>query len=205
MGIKNTKVDVYIASAAPFAQPVLKHLRQLIHKACPSVEEKIKWGMPSFEYCGLLGGFASFKHHCSFGFWKAALMKDKLLMENAKSEAAMGHLGKITSLKDLPTDKKITSWIKEAMKLNEEGKKVMKKKAVTNRQVIVPAEIQTTLQKNKKALIIFESFSASAKKEYIDWITEAKTSDTKTKRLMQAIEWIAEGKPRNWKYMKAYR
>ncbi len=205
MGIKNTKVDVYIASAAPFAQPVLKHLRQLIHKACPSVEEKIKWGMPSFEYSGLLCGFAAFKQHCTFGFWKAALMNDKLLMENAKSEAAMGHLGKITSLKDLPTDKKIISWIKEAMKLNEQGKKVMKKKAVTNRQIIVPAEIQTTLQKNKKALTIFESFSSSAKKEYIDWITEAKTSDTKIKRLRQAIEWIAEGKLRNWKYMKAYR
>lgn len=205
MGFKNSKVDAYIAKAAPFAQPVLKHLRRLIHKACPPVAENIKWGMPSFEYKGMLCGFASFKQHCSFGFWKAALMKDKILMENARSETAMGHLGKITSLKDLPPDKKIIAWIREAMKLNEEGKKIVKAKPVTEKELVIPVAILTAIRKNKKAGIVFEKFSPSARKEYIDWITEAKAAETKNRRLTQAIEWIAEGKPRNWKYMKEYR
>lgn len=204
MASKNPRVDAYISKAAPFAQPVLNHLRSLIHKTCPSVEETIKWGMPSFEYKGILCGFASFKQHCTFGFWKASLMKDKVLMENARSEVAMGHLGRITSLKDLPSDKKITGWIKEAMKLNEEGKKVVKAKPVVKKELVIPAYIPTAIKKNKKAWSTFEQFSPSAKNEYVDWITEAKTEETKNKRLVQAIEWMADGKPRNWKYMKEW-
>jgi uncharacterized protein YdeI (YjbR/CyaY-like superfamily) len=201
----NPGVDAYISKAAPFAQPVLNHLRRLVHKTCPEVEENIKWGMPSFEYKGLLCGFASFKQHCTFGFWKASLMKDKVLMENARSESAMGHLGRITSLKDLPSDKKITAWIKEAMKLNEEGKKVVKAKPVVKKDLVIPAYIPREIKKNKKAWGTFEKFSPSAKKEYVEWITEAKSEETSNKRLLQAIEWMAEGKPRNWKYMKEYR
>ena len=204
MASKNPRVDAYISKAAPFAQPVLNHLRSLIHKICPSVEETIKWGMPSFEYKGILCGFASFKQHCTFGFWKASLMKDKVLMENARSEVAMGHLGRITSLKDLPSDKKITGWIKEAMKLNEEGKKVVKAKPVVKKELVIPAYIPTAIKKNKKAWSTFEQFSPSAKNEYVYWITEAKTEETKNKRLVQAIEWMADGKPRNWKYMKEW-
>ncbi len=204
MASKNPRVDAYISKAAPFAQPVLNHLRSLIHKTCPSVEETIKWGMPSFEYKGILCGFASFKQHCTFGFWKASLMKDKVLMENARSEVAMGHLGRITSLKDLPSDKKITGWIKEAMKLNEEGKKVVKAKPVVKKELVIPAYIPTAIKKNKKAWSTFEQFSPSAKNEYVYWITEAKTEETKNKRLVQAIEWMADGKPRNWKYMKEW-
>ena len=205
MPIKNPSVDAYISKAAPFAQPILTHLRGLVHKACPEVAENIKWGMPSFEYKGLLCGFASFKQHCSFGFWKAALMKDKILIENARSEAAMGHLGKITSLKDLPSDKKIITWIKEAMQLNEEGKKIVKAKPISHKELSVPGYITTALKKHRKALTIFEAFSTSAKKEYVEWITEAKTEETKNKRMAQAVEWIAAGKPRNWKYMKEYQ
>ena len=204
MASKNPRVDAYISKAAPFAQPVLNHLRSLIYKTCPSVEETIKWGMPSFEYKGILCGFASFKQHCTFGFWKASLMKDKVLMQNARSEVAMGHLGRITSLKDLPSDKKITGWIKEAMKLNEEGKKVVKAKPVVKKELVIPAYIPTAIKKNKKAWSTFEQFSPSAKNEYVDWITEAKTEETKNKRLVQAIEWMADGKPRNWKYMKEW-
>ena len=161
--------------------------------------------MPSFEYKGMLCGFASFKQHCTFGFWKASLMKDKVLMENARSESAMGHLGRITSLKDLPSDKKITAWIKEAMKLNEEGKKVVKAKPVVKKDLVIPAYIPTAIKKNKKAWGVFEKFSPSAKKDYVEWIDEAKSEETRNKRLLQAIEWMAEGKPRNWKYMKEYQ
>lgn len=205
MPAKNPQVDAYIAKSADFAKPVLKHLRKLVHGACPQVEEKLKWGMPSFEYKGLLCGIASFKQHCIFGFWKAALMKDKILMENARSETAMGHLGKITSLKDLPSDKKITAWIKEAMKLNENGVKIQKAKPIKEQALAIPEYFVKEVKKNRKAWVTFEAFSASAKKEYIDWVREAKTEETRSKRLSQSIEWMAEGKPRNWKYMKKYQ
>ena len=201
---KNPAIDHYINRAQPFAQPILIHLRKLVHQACPTVEENIKWGMPSFEYKGLMCGFAAFKNHCTFGFWKASLMNDPVLMQNAKTENSMGHLGRITSIKDLPSDKKILAYIKEAMKLNDEGIKVAKAKPITKNELIIPAEILTVINKNKKALATFESFSPSNKREYIDWINEAKTEATKYKRLTQAIEWMEEGKPRNWKYMKEF-
>ncbi len=200
----NKKVDEYISKAQTFAQPILKHLRNLIHQTCPEVEENIKWGMPSFEYKGLMCGIASFKQHCIFNFWKAALMKDIVLMENAKSEIAMGHLGRITSLKDLPSDKKIVAYIKEAMKLNDEGIKLIKATPVTTKDLIIPVEILKAIKKNSAAYKTFDTFSTSNKKEYIQWIVEAKTNETKNKRLAQAIEWMSEGKPRNWKYMKSY-
>ena len=200
----NKLIDAYIEKAQPFAQPILQHLRSLIHKACTDVEEKFKWGMPSFEYKGLMCGVASFKHHCILNFWKASLMSDSVLIENAKEETSMGHLGRITSLKDLPSDKKIIGHIKEAMKLNDEGIKVVKAKPTTNEELAVPDKILKAIKKNNTAYKTFEAFSASNKKEYIYWIKEAKTEATKEKRLTQAIEWMAEGKPRNWKYMKKY-
>ncbi len=198
------RIDIYIEKVQPFAKPILIHLRKLIHETCTDVEENIKWGMPSFEYDGLMCGFAAFKQHCTFVFWKASLMKDPVLMLNAKSETSMGHLGRITSLKDLPSDKKIIAYIKEAMRLNKEGVKVVKAKPVSPKELHVPDEILKFIKKNSKAFATFKAFSASNKKEYLDWITEAKTNTTKEKRLTQAIEWMAEGKPRNWKYMKKY-
>ncbi len=201
----NPAIDNYINKAQPFAQPIIIHLRKLVHQACPTVEENLKWGMPSFEYKGLMCGFAAFKNHCTFGFWKASLMKDPMLMETAKSEVAMGHLGRITSLKDLPNDKKIIGYIKEAMKLNDDGIKLVKAKPITKKELVIPDEILAIIKKNKKAFATFEAFSPSNKREYIDWITEAKNQTTKDSRLAQAIEWMAEGKPRNWKYMKEYK
>ncbi|MCX6208131.1 MAG: DUF1801 domain-containing protein [Bacteroidetes bacterium] len=201
----NIVVDNYIKKAAPFAQPILVHLRKLVHSACPTVEENIKWGMPSFEYKGLMCGFAAFKNHCTFGFWKAVLMKDPMLVANAKTEVAMGHLGRITSIEDLPSDKKIIGYIKEAMQLNDDGIKVTKTKPITVKELVIPKHILETIKKNKKAFATFEVFSTSNKRDYVEWIAEAKTQATKDSRLAQAIEWMAEGKPRNWKYMKEYR
>ncbi len=203
MAIKLNPIDQYISKAQPFAQPILSHFRKLVHDTCPDVEEKLKWGMPHFDYKGqMMCSMASFKQHCAFGFWKAAIMKDSILIENAKSESAMGHLGKITSLKDLPSDKKIISWIKEAMKLNEEGKIVPKPKPTEKdkKELTVPPALQTALNKNKKAKSTFENFAYSHRKEYIQWITEAKTDVTRDKRIATTIEWLAEGKGRNWKY-----
>jgi uncharacterized protein YdeI (YjbR/CyaY-like superfamily) len=202
MATKEKAFDTYIAKSADFAKPILNHIRELVHKACPDVEEKMKWSMPFFDYKGeMLCHMASFKQHAVMGFWKAPLMKDPILVENAKSEAAMGHLGKISSLKDLPPDKKIIAWIKEAMALNDKGIKLAAKpKAADKKELVVPDYFLKALSKNKKALQIFTAFPYSHKKEYVQWITEAKTEETKNKRMASAIEMIAENKSRNWKY-----
>ncbi|MBK6913690.1 MAG: YdeI/OmpD-associated family protein [Ignavibacteriales bacterium] len=200
---KDPRIDLYISRSAEFAKPILIHIRELLHKACPDVEETIKWGFPHFEYKGPLCDMAAFKQHCSFGFWKAALMKDKTLIANAKSESAMGHYGKITSIKDLPSDKKIIAHITDAIILNEKGIKLPPRKIITaKKEIVVPDYFLKQLMKNKKAFTTFENFSPSHKREYIEWVTEAKTDETKNRRMETAIEWMTEGKSRNWKYMK---
>ena len=205
MGTKDKRIDAYIAKSADFAKPILNHIRSLVHKACPDVEETMKWSFPHFDYKGeMMCSMAAFKQHCAFGFWKASLMKDPVLMQNAKSETAMGHLGRITSLKDIPPDKKMIDFIKEAMKLNDAGVKIIKPKTVAKKELVIPEYFTDAVMKNKKAWATFEKFSPSNKKEYVEWITGAKTDETRNSRLKQAIEWMAEGKPRNWKYMKEY-
>ncbi len=200
----NKSIDAYIAKSADFAKPIFNHLRELIHTTCPDVEEKMKWSMPFFDYKGeMMCNMASFKQHCAFGFWKGSIMKDPILRETAASEAAMGHLGKITSLKDLPSDKKIIAWIKEAMILNDNGIKLPPKPKVTEtKELAVPDYFSKALAKNKKAKTEFDAFPPGKKKDYIVWLTEAKSGDTRNKRMETAIEWIAEGKGRNWKYEK---
>lgn len=199
----NPQVDQYILKSKDFAQPILHHLRALIHHACPEVEEKMKWSMPFFDYKGeMMCNLAAFKQHCAMGFWKAALMKDKVLLENASSETSMGHLGRITSLKDLPSDKKILSWIKEAMLLNDKGIKVQKEKQPPSALPEIHPEFKKALKANPLAMDSYTGFTPGAKKEYILWIHEAKSDATRNKRILQAVEWIAEGKKRNWKYEK---
>lgn len=203
---KDKRVDEYIAKAQPFAQPILKHLRGLVHKACPEVEETIKWGMPSFEYKGPMYGFAAFKKHCAVGFWKASLMKDPhgLLTKAQDEKTSMGNLGCIASLKDLPSDRIMLSYLKDAVRLNDEGIKVVKT-VKPKKAFVVDIDLKASLSKNKKANACFTEFSESNKREYNDWILEAKTEVTKLKRIEQAVEWMSEGKPRNWKYMKKYQ
>ena len=202
MGKKEKIIDDYISKSADFAKPILNHLRELVHKTCPDVEEKMKWSFPHFDYKNeMMCSMAAFKQHCVFGFWKAAIMKDPVLVETAKSEVAMGHLGKITSLKDLPSNKTITAWIKEAMLLNEQGIKLPAKAKPTNqKELVVPDYFTKALAKNKKAQQVFENYSYSHKKEYVEWITEAKTEVTRNKRMETALEWLSEGKSRHWKY-----
>lgn len=203
MAKKDPRVDSYIAKAQPFAKPILEHLRELVHKACPEVEETMKWSFPHFDYKGMMCSMASFKEHCAFSFWKASLMKAKTLVENAKSESAMGHLGRITSIKDLPPSKILISYIKEAKKLNDDGISLPKKpSSKEKKEIVVPEYFLKELKKNKSALKNFENFSPSNKKEYVMWIIEAKTEETLKKRITTSIEWLADGKPRNWKYMK---
>ena len=203
MGKTDKRIDDYIKKSAEFAKPILSHLRKLVHNACPSVEETTKWGFPHFQYKGaILCSMASFKQHCAFGFWKASLMsdRDKLFVQG---EAAMGHLGKITSMKDLPSDKVLTAYIKEAAKLNEEGIKLpTRSKSTEKKELTVPEYFKKALSKNKKALSTFGNFSYSNKKEYVEWVTEAKTEETRNSRMETSIEWMAQGKIRNWKYLK---
>ena len=197
------RIDAYIDKSASFAQPILTHLRDLVHQACPDVEETMKWSMPHFDYKGVMCSMASFKQHCSFSFWKAFLLNDPkgyIKERAAQGGEGMGHLGRITSLKDLPPDKVLIDLIKQAKRLNDEGVKLPSKEKKAPKELATPDYFLNELKKNKSALAVFENFSPSQKKEYVQWITEAKSEDTRNKRMATALEWIAEGKKRNWKY-----
>jgi uncharacterized protein YdeI (YjbR/CyaY-like superfamily) len=198
MGKKTREVDAYIAKAAPFARPILQKIRTLYHKACPEVEEVMKWSVPHFEYKGVLGGMAAFKEHASFGFWKASLMRDPLKLFDGSNPGMGGR--KVTDVAELPDDKVLLEYMREAIALNEQGAKVIKEKK-PKKELEVPDYLLAALKKNKKARAAFEAFSPSHKREYIEWITEAKQEATRERRLAQALEWMAQGKPRNWKYM----
>lgn len=201
MGTRNKRVDAYIAKAADFAKPVLSHLRELVHQACPEAQETIKWGFPHFEYQGILCSMASFKRHCAFGFWKAKLMAGYTKELQPVGETAMGHLGKITSVKDLPSDSKLRRLIREAAWLNETGAKV-ERPAATVKRLTIPAYFKKALSMNPKAKATFDAFSYSHKKDYVEWVTEARTEATKNKRMATSMEWLAAGKGRNWKYQR---
>jgi len=201
MGKTDKRVDNYISKSAEFAKPVLNHFRKIIHSECPEVLETMKWSFPHFEYKGMLCFMASFKNHCAFGFWKAELMKNSQKLFSGIGKTAMGNLGKIHCLDDLPSDKILKDCIREAMVLNENGIKLpTKKKSKIVKEIEIPSVLLTALRKNKTALDAFENFSYSHKKEYIEWITEAKTEVTRDKRIVTAVEWLSEGKSRNWKY-----
>ena len=196
MGKKDPRVDAYIAAAAPFARPILKSLRKSVHAACRDAEETLKWGHPHFLYRGMLCGMAAFKAHCAFGFWK-----DTLVVGADRAGGAMGQLGRITALSDLPPDKVIAGWIVKAMKLNEQGVPAPRKAAGKPRPApAVPADLAAALAKTPAARKTFADFSPSCKREYIEWITEAKREETRAKRLATTLEWLVQGKKRNWKY-----
>jgi uncharacterized protein YdeI (YjbR/CyaY-like superfamily) len=200
MGKKNPEIDAYIEKSAPFAQPILKRLRKLIHAACPDVEESIKWSCPHFVYHGMLCGMAAFKAHCTFGFWKAKLMKS--FAGAKKTDHAMGQYGRLTSIAELPADATVMAQIKEAALLNANGVKMPKAKAKPKQPLKIPAYFSSALKGNPKAFTTFQKFSPSHQREYVEWVTEAKTEATRQKRLATALEWLAEGKSRNWKYEK---
>lgn len=199
MGTRDPRVDAYIARSAEFARPILTHLREVVHAACPEVEETLKWSMPSFTYKGLLCGMAAFKAHCTFGFWKGALIMDR---NGARADDAMGQFGRITGVSSLPPRKVLAGYVKEAMRLNDEGIQPVRPRPGSRKPLPVPPDLRAALAKHRKARETFAGMSPSHRREYIEWITEAKGEDTRRKRLDTAIEWLAEGKPRNWKYLK---
>ncbi|MEP6483758.1 MAG: YdeI/OmpD-associated family protein [Rudaea sp.] len=196
MAKRDPRVDAYIEKSPDFAKPILDHIRTLVLATCPDAEETIKWRMPAFAHHGLLCAMAAFKNHCGF-----VLFKHKLVFEDATtSEKAMGQFGRITTIAELPPAKTMATYIRKAMKLNESGVK-MPRPPAQKRALTIPPDFSAALKKNKRAFAAFEKFPPGQKREYVEWITEAKREETRSKRLAQAIEWIAEGKPRNWKYL----
>jgi uncharacterized protein YdeI (YjbR/CyaY-like superfamily) len=202
----DSRIDAYIARSRPFAQPLLNHLRELVHQACPGVVETIKWSRPFFEYKGvILGNMSAFKEHCSFGFWGeeiSAVLRDARVLQ----PDAMGSLGRLTHIEDLPTNKQMLDLLRRAAAFIDSGQytspiaarhKIVK--APTPR-VEAPPEFTRALKANKKASVAFAAFSPSCKREYVEWIANAKRAETREKRITTAIDWISEGKQRNWKY-----
>lgn len=187
----DSRVDAYIAKAAPFAKPILQHIRLLVHTAYPAIEETIKWNFPHFIHKGTVCSMASFKEHCAFGFWKAAIMKDPKNILEIKDRGAMGHFNRIISLKDLPSDKILIAYIKEAVGLNEAAIKLPSKpKATIKKELPIPAELAIALKKNKKAAAAFNQSTPGHRNKYVTWIAEAKTAVTKEKRIAATIERI---------------
>ncbi len=200
------RIDAYLTVAKPFARPIVTHLRALIHEACPDVEEDVKWGRPFFLHNGkILCNVSAFKAHCSFGFWVAEIGK-VLKQDGVLRDSGMGSLSKITSLRDLPPDQQLIGYIRQAAALIDSGRG--DNRIVAARRVVkapklpieTPAEFAAAIKKSKAASKEFEAFSPSCKREYVEWIADAKRSETRERRIAQAIEWIAEGKQRNWKY-----
>jgi uncharacterized protein YdeI (YjbR/CyaY-like superfamily) len=198
------RVDAYIENAAPFAQPILAHLRKLMHQACPRAGESIKWGMPFFIQQGvIIASMAAFKQHCAFGFWGKEMRK-VLAKDGLKASSGMGSLGRITELAALPRDRALLAYMSQAATLVESGertKSIDRPKNRAKKTVRVPPELTAALKKSKMATKVFSEFSPSCQREYALWIAEAKRPETRRKRVKQAVEWIAQGKQRNWKYM----
>jgi len=193
----DARIDAYIAKAAPFAQPILEHLRKVLHEARPDVEETIKWSMPFFLLDGRpFANMAAFKQHCAFGFWKG-----RQVVGEAGSDEAMGQFGRLTSLSELPSKKELIGYIKKAVEQHHAVTTAPRKKAAAPKPPAeVPEDLTAALKKSAKARKTFEAFSPSHRREYIEWITEAKREETRAKRLATTIEWLTEGKARNWKY-----
>lgn len=198
MSSRDPRVDAYIARQADFARPILEYLRELVHEACPGIEETMKWSAPSFVHAGgIVCMMAAFKQHASFGYWQHALV-----MGDEAPREGMGSYGKLAALRDLPPRKTLLAHIRTAARLNEEGVRAagVRKKAAPRPVPEAPAELLAALRANPKAMAVFEAFPPGQQCEYIDWIAGAKRADTRVKRLAQAVEWMAEGKRRNWKY-----
>lgn len=169
-----------------------------MHENCPDCVEELKWSFPHFSYKGMLCSMAAFKQHCAFGFWNGAL----ILGEESRASEAMGHLGRITSLKDLPPKATLAKWIRRAMALNDAGVKVARTPKTPRPMLKMPLDFSVALKKNKKAQSVFDAFSPSKRRDYIEWIVSAKADARRAERLKTAVGWIAQGKSRNWKYEK---
>ena len=196
MASRDKRIDAYIAKAAPFARPILTHIRAVVHTACPDVEETLKWGAPAYTHHGILCITAAFKAHCALVLWRAPL-----IVGAVKSRDSRGHFGRLTTVKDLPSKAVLVGLLKQAVKLNESGATTSQRvKGKPKKSVATPADLAAGLKKSAKARAEWDDFSPSARREYIDWITEAKRPETRAERLKTTLQWVAQGKQRHWKY-----
>lgn len=196
---RDPRVDAYLARSAPFAQPILAHLRALVHRACPNVVETIKWSNPFFEHHGTLCFMSEFKQHCGFGFWHREMAAK---ISPQPSDKAMGNFGRITTLADLPPDRTLLRYLKTAITLNETRVPApgRTKSATSRPEAEVPPALTAALARNRAAAAAFAAFSPSHRREYCEWISEAKRDETRDERVATALAWLSEGKSRNWKY-----
>ena len=204
--MRNPAVDAYIAKSADFAKPILRHVRTLMHRGCPRIEEAIKWGVPTFEREGIVAMMAAFKRHVAFGFWSEKLIREKLGAEADRvfpKDAKLGMGGRrYLSRDELPPDAAILRAVKVAVALNESGerrKRVRKRKPPPK----APPDLAAALKKNSRARATWARIAPGQQREYVEWLTEAKQEATRKKRLAQTIEMLEAGKPRHWKYMKS--
>ena len=198
MANHDPRIDAYIARAAPFAQPILERIRTQVHAAVPAIEETIKWGAPAFVHAGgIVCIMAAFKQHAALNFWKHALLFD------SKPEEGMGSFGKLRSVNDLPPKKDFVALVRKAAALNEQGVKTptTRKPGQPKPPPEVPPDLAAALKRDKAAAKHFQAFPPGQQRDYVEWLTEARREETRQRRLAQAIEWIADGKPRNWKYL----
>lgn len=191
------RVDAYIEKSAAFAQPILRHLRDRVNLWCPEAVEAIKWGIPAWVYRGeLLCSMAAFKAHATFGFWRG---KDVTGEQSAELDA-MGQFGRMTSLDDVPDDARLKALLEKAMALVDGGEKAKRVLKHPKPELAVPPEFRAALDTNPGAAAHFDRFAPGQRRDYLEWITEAKRPETRDKRIAQAVEWIADGKTRHWKY-----
>jgi uncharacterized protein YdeI (YjbR/CyaY-like superfamily) len=198
-------VDMYIAKAGEFAQPVLWYLREVVHEGAPGVTEAMKWSMPFFVYKGVIvGNMAAFKAHCSFGLWGPEVVKELRAKGDAQG-GSMGSFGKITAVEELPPRKKLVAYVKLATKAIDAGErtKAWSRPKVAKAEAVVPDTLVAALKKHKAAAKKFAAMTPGYRREYCEWIAEAKREETREKRAAEAVGWIAEGKSRNWKYETA--
>jgi uncharacterized protein YdeI (YjbR/CyaY-like superfamily) len=201
--MRNPAVDAYIAKSADFAKPILQHVRKLMHKGSPKIEETIKWGVPAFERQGIVAMMAAFKKHVAFGFWSEKLIRESLGADADRAfpkEAKLGMGGRRYHARgELPPDAVVVRAVKAAVALNEAGvrpKRVAKKKPPPK----APPYLAAALKKSAKARATWSRLTPGQQREYVDWLVDAKQAATRERRLAQAMEWLAAGKQRYWKY-----
>lgn len=196
---RDPRFDAYIARSAPFAQPILTHLRELLAKTCPEGEETMKWSSPSIVYRGkILCGLAAFKAHATFGFWQNKLVTGEDSPDVAAT--AMGQFGRLTSLADLPGDATLTEMVRRAMDLIDSGTKAPRPLKHAKPPAGTPADLAAALEASPGAAATFDAFPPGQRREYVEWITGAKREETRRKRLETAIAQLEQGKRLNWKY-----
>jgi uncharacterized protein YdeI (YjbR/CyaY-like superfamily) len=197
------RIDAYIAAKAEFARPILTHLRARIHAVCPHVEEAIKWGMPAFMVGGRpLANMAAFKAHASFGFWdrNALLSTPDFGALAAKDRQGMGVYGRLESLADLPDQARLDAQIREAVSRIESGERPRRAAKLPKSEAEVPPALVQALAADAAANKTFTEFPPGCRREYCEWVAEAKRPETRDKRIAETIAWLREGKRRNWKY-----